>query len=321
VTATQVQVPTAGYLRVGYMDLSNFYTIFGTNFAHTPAVMSYFWDGSIDEATLHPTALTADQVSALYASGSAHGAPLPAEQPQPPPPPPPPPPSAYPTTVLADAPSAYWHLGEVSGSLPMADASGQNRTGTYRSGLSFGGAGALTGGTDTAVVSPGSSGIAYTNQSAAGPTVYSLEAWVKTNSVNGGKVIGLEDVQTGWGVKYDRQIYMTNNGRLAYGIVSGGVQQTIITTASYNNNVFHHIVATQGATGMALYVDGVLVGTNATVTPDASSGYWRLGGGNLTGWPSAPSSSALIGTFDEFAVYPTALTAAQVSAHFAAAAS
>ena len=70
---------------------------------------------------------------------------------------------------------------------------------------------------------------------------------------------------------------------------------------------------------MALYVDGVLIGTNATVTPDAYNGYWRLGGGNLTGWPNAPASSALLGTFDEVAVYPTALSAAQVAAHFAAA--
>jgi hypothetical protein len=321
VTQTQVLAPTAGYLRVGYMDLTSFYTVFGTNFAHTPAVMSYFWQGSIDEATLHPTALTADQVAALYASGSAHGAPLPAEQPQPPPPPPPPPPSAYPTTVLADAPTSYWHLGEAAGTLPMADASGNNHSGTYRSGLSFGATGALTGGSDTAVSSPGSSGIAYTNQQQAGPTVYSLEAWVKTSSFNGGKIIGLENVQTGWGTTYDRQLYMTNNGRIAYGILSAGVQQTVITTASYNNNVFHHVVATQGAGGMALYVDGVLVGTNATVTPDAATGYWRIGGGNLTGWPSAPSSSALIGTFDEIAVYPTALSAARVAAHFAAASS
>ena len=50
-----------------------------------------------------------------------------------------------------------------------------------------------------------------------------------------------------------------------------------------------------------------------------TTGFWRVGGGNLTGWLNAPASSALIGTFDEVAVYPTALNAAQVSAHFAAA--
>ena len=163
------------------------------------------------------------------------------------------------------------------------------------------------------------SGIGYSNQSVAGPTTYSLEAWVKTSSFNGGKIIGLEDTRTGWGTVYDRQIYMTSNGRIAYSIRSGGVLQTITTVASYNNNVFHHIVATQGASGMTLYVDGVSVGTNATVTPDAATGFWRVGGGNLTGVQNAPASSALIGTFDEVAVYPTALSAGQVTAHFAAA--
>ena len=146
------------------------------------------------------------------------------------------------------------------------------------------------------MLSPGTSGVAYTNQSQAAPTTYSIEAWVKTSSFNGGKILGYEDVQTGWGVNYDRQIYMTNNGRIAYGIKSGGVNQVITSTVLYNDNVYHHIVATQGASGMALYVDGVLIGTNATVTPDAYNGYWRLGGGNLTGWPNAPASSALVGS-------------------------
>ena len=121
---TQPIVPTAGYLRVGYMDLRGFYTVFGTNFDGYPAVMSYFWQGSIDEASMHSTALTADQIASLYASGSANGAPLPPEQADPGPPPPPPPPSAYPATVMADVPSMYWHLGELTpGAVGMHPAS------------------------------------------------------------------------------------------------------------------------------------------------------------------------------------------------------
>ena len=85
----------------------------------------------------------------LYASGSAHGAPLPPEQADPGPPPPPPPPSAYPPAVLADAPSMYWQLGEL-GQLPVADSSGLNRIGTYRNGLTFGQPDALVNGSDTA---------------------------------------------------------------------------------------------------------------------------------------------------------------------------
>lgn len=309
----------AGYLRAGYMSLTNFYTVFGRNFDNYPAVMSYFWQGSLDEASMHNAALTPDQVAALYASGSAHNAPLPPEQPDPGPPPPPPPPSSYPTTVLADGSSMYWRLNEL-GPGTVGDSSAlHNRTGTYRNGLTFAQDDALTNGSDFAVTSPGSSGVAYSNQAQAAPSTYSIEAWIKTNSFNGGKILGYEDVQTGWGTHFDRQLYMTNNGRIGYGIVAGGVQQTVLSSTLYNNNVWHHVVATQGAAGMALYVDGVLIGTNAAVTPDAYTGYWRLGGGNLTGWPSAPASSALIGSFDEVAVYPTQLTAAQVAAHFTAA--
>ena len=216
---------------------------------------------------------------------------------------------------MADAPSMYWRLNEL-GQLPVADSSGLNRTGTYRDGLTYGAAGALTD-TTTVVQSPGTSGVAYTNQQVTNPQVYSLEAFVKTTS-NGGKILGLENAQTGFGTTYDRHLYLSA-GRVNYGILSGGVQQVIQSANTINDGLNHHIVATQGAAGMALYIDGVLVGSNPTVAPDAANGYWRLGGGNLTGWLNAPAASVLAGTYDEVAVYPTALSAERVLAHFTAA--
>ena len=62
---TQPIVPGPGFLRVGYMDLARFYTVFGTNYDQKPHVMSNFWQGRIDEASMHNTALTAAQVAAL----------------------------------------------------------------------------------------------------------------------------------------------------------------------------------------------------------------------------------------------------------------
>jgi hypothetical protein len=171
---------------------------------------------------------------------------------------------------------------------------------------------------DTAVTNPGTSGIAYTNAQTAGPTTYSLETWVRTTTTRGGKLIGLENVQTGWGTSYDRQLYMTNAGVISYGITSGGVRQTVSTPATYNNGAWHHVVATQDATGMKLYVDGVLRASAAFTNPDAYNGFWRVGGGNLTSWPGAPTSPALGGTQDETAVYLTALTPERIAAHYAA---
>ncbi len=310
---TQVITPGAGFLRAGFMDLTRFYTVFAQNYDGLPEVMSFFWQGSIDEASMHNVALDAAQIEALYAAGAAHGAPLPPEQTDPGPPPPPPPPSTYPAAVAADSPSLYWRLNELS-QTAVADASGHNRTGTYRTGLSYGVAGALIDDT-TAVLSPGTSGVAYTDQEQAAPTEFSLELWLKTSSTTGGKILGYEDAQTGWGDNFDRQLYMTNDGRIAYGVLSGGVQQTVVSAASYNDDAWHHLVATQGAGGMHLYVDRVGVGSNSALSDAAYDGFWRLGGGNVTGWPSSPSSSALAATFDEVAVYPTELSAARVADH------
>ena len=81
---------------------------------------------------------------------------------------------------------------------------------------------------------------------------------------------------------------------------------------------------------MALYVDGQLIGTNSSSSAQAYSGYWRVGGDNLNGWnldpwgsdsqgTTQPHSYYFNGTIADVAVYPTALSATQVAAHYAAA--
>ncbi len=99
------------------------------------------------------------------------------------------------------------------------------------------------------------------NAQFANPTVYSLEAWFKTTTTSGGKIIGFGDVQTGISTNYDRHVYMQNDGRLVFGAWTG-VANTITSASAYNDNAWHHVVATQSGNGMKLYVDGELVGTN-----------------------------------------------------------
>lgn len=68
---------------------------------------------------------------------------------------------------------------------------------------------------------------------------------------------------------------------------------------------------------MNLYVDGVLVSnTTAITTAKVYSGYWRIGGDNLSKWPARPTSDYLAGTIDEVAVYPKALTLSQVVGNY-----
>ena len=60
---------------------------------------------------------------------------------------------------------------------------------------------------------------------------------------------------------------------------------------------------------MALYVDG----QQGDVTQgQACNGYWRIGGDQLNGWPSQPSSTFLAGNFADVAIFPTVLTGATI---------
>ena len=100
---------------------------------------------------------------------------------------------------------------------------------------------------------------------------------------------------------------MRNDGKLSFGVSSGG-QQTVVSPAAYNDGLWHHVVATQGPAGMRLYVDGIERGANAAVTTGQSyTGYWRAGGDRC--W-TGTTSSYFAGALDEVAVYPRALPAA-----------
>jgi hypothetical protein len=232
----------------------------------------------------------------------------------------------YRDQVGADFPSFYWRLGESSG-LTAADTTGHGRTGTYQSGVTLGVAGALSSDSDTAVRLSGTSTgrvTSNTSTSATSPTSapqsFSVETWFKTTTTTGGKLIGLGNSQTGTSSRFDRNVYMTNAGRLVFGVNTGGMggtRRTVTSSASYNNGNWHHVVGTLSPAGMVLYVDGVSVASDpATTTADYYDGYWRVGGDSLSGWPNAPLSSNFDGTVDEAAVYLFALPATSVAEHY-----
>ena len=71
---------------------------------------------------------------------------------------------------------------------------------------------------------------------------------------------------------------------------------------------------------MRLYVDGAQVASRTDTTQgEAYLGYWRVGGDNLAGWPSAPGNVNFVnGWVDEVAIYPTALSLTQILAQYQA---
>ncbi|MDP9081610.1 MAG: DUF2341 domain-containing protein [Bacteroidota bacterium] len=153
-----------------------------------------------------------------------------------------------------------------------------------------------------------------TNYSFAQSSVFTLSLWFKTTTTSGGKLIGFEN-QLGGGGQFDRHIYMNNSGQLYFGMYNGGTF-TINSANSYNDGVWHHVVVTVGASnGSIMYVDGTSVASSAAMNlPENDSGYWIIGGGQLSGWPSTHTSNYFAGQIDDIGVYSNEQTAAQVAA-------
>lgn len=221
--------------------------------------------------------------------------------------------SAYANAVLDDGASLYYPLGST-----RTDWGGAS-TPLFGTGVTDVSPGAVPGVTGTSASSfdGTTNGRVSSGTSSRLSAAFSTELWFNTTTTQGGKLIGFGSAQTGSSGSYDRHVYMQNDGRLVFGVYPGAVR-TVSSTAAYNDGRWHHAVATQGADGIALYVDGVRVAQDSSATTAQSySGYWRVGGDNLSSWPGQPSSAYFRGAIDEVAVYGSALSSSQVSTHFA----
>ncbi|GAA4204039.1 LamG-like jellyroll fold domain-containing protein [Microbispora amethystogenes] len=226
--------------------------------------------------------------------------------------------SAYPDAVLADNPASYWRLGEASGTTAYDYAAFNDVT--EKTGVTHGATGAVNGDSDAASHFDGTSnGFGVTQSQTPTTPSFTIEAWVKTTTNRGGKIVGYGNAATGNSGNYDRHVYMDNSGRIFFGVHPGAVR-TINSGTGYNDGNWHHIAASLSETaGMTLYVDGRRVAQSAaTTSAQQYNGYWRIGGDNLSGWTNQPTSSYLNGDIDEVAIYPSALPQDKVIDHFVA---
>lgn len=209
---------------------------------------------------------------------------------------------SYSAEVLADSPSAYMRLGEASGTA-CADAIG-GAAGTYLGGFTLGQAGALAGDVDTAVGFNGfSSRVQFADRAAFDRgDVFTLEAWIKLGAINRNNCI-VDKGANGYifRVHSDNRLLLRRNG----------VGDVVKSTITLTTGVWYHVVATKNGPTVKLYIDDVdRTGTvtNQTMTDTAIA--FGIGAAD------AGTSDFTNGTIDEVAVYPTALSAARVHAHY-----
>ncbi len=172
--------------------------------------------------------------------------------------------SGYDLSVLDDAPVHYWPLDEGgaqsardwAGNSPMTltattrDSTGPDQV-APRSATQFAGS---------------STSFASTGVAESGMATFSVEAWFKTTSTTGGKIVGFGNRPNGSSTNYDRHIYLDGTGRVTLGVQSDAVRTVSTGTAGFNNGQWHHVVGTLSPDGMTLYVDGYRAGARAEAT-------------------------------------------------------
>jgi hypothetical protein len=224
----------------------------------------------------------------------------------------------YPNAVKAQSPTLYWRFEEPAGSTTVADSSGNNHTGTVQRGVTAGVPGVTPGTTavdvDDAVISLDGPGTAV-------PTQFAMEAWFKTTSRTGGRIMGFGDSQSGTSTNYDPFVYLDAGGQLIFGQWDNMATFTyngVWGAKAYNDGTWHHVVASSNGSRLEMYIDGVRQGGGKPTSAVAKStpSWFRVGTDTFGYWPLPPKTAGFTGSLDDVAVYSTPLTAAQALTHY-----
>ena len=224
----------------------------------------------------------------------------------------------YAPTVLADNPIGFWLLNETSGTTGD-DLTANNNDLTFYNSPTLNVATGL-GGIPVGITFDGTndrlntSTVATFNRAAS--TNWSIEMWVKTNSATGAVFMTWRDsTGSNAGVTAALSINLNALGNIGlYTVDSAGNGLAISHTNSYNDNAWHQVVisATSGG-ALRLYIDGVDRANTTTSRFTTGSNREILVAANNNG---GTYQDFYAGTATAVSVYDTALSAAQVLAHY-----
>lgn len=232
----------------------------------------------------------------------------------------------YSNTVMSLKPVAYWRLNESAvpavnygvGTATNRGALGPAANGTYyhsstaqQPGAVAGNPGVLFNGSSQYVEVPYSP-VLNTN----GP--FSVEFWANQTVVAAGAKSGVMSFSGNTGFLF----YTDNNGpNWGFRVFHGTGRTYLVDTTGPANepNTWYHVVGVFDGAFVHIYVNGV---ENVAPLPIGGSGYvpnttapLRIAAGN----PAGGASLFFPGWMDDVAIYPRALTATQIAAHYAAA--
>jgi hypothetical protein len=218
--------------------------------------------------------------------------------------------TAYSATVLADGPVIYLRLGESSGTVAVDSSAGTHVNGTYRNSPALAQSGLIDADTNTAVQFTGNQDVLVTPTSKLNPpgTGYTVECWVQ----HLGATTGSQYMFRWLGANGLCALSLNATGSVIFTTIYNGSLSNQVTTPLINmrDGQPHHLVGVRDADNIYIYIDGILAASGTRASMNNSSGNnFQVGSDGTTSFG---------GTVDEFAFYPSALSAAQIAAHYTA---
>jgi Concanavalin A-like lectin/glucanases superfamily len=218
--------------------------------------------------------------------------------------------------VRADAPRAYWRLGELSGTVAAEDQARAN--GTYSGGVVLGvessnhdadTAARFDGGNDRVSVPDSPDGSLD-----FGVEDFTVEAWVKPTASDERGIVAKRSANAAdpyWAITVTDD--PNHNGQIRANYLDGTVVRTAYSSSSVVDGAWHHVVVLfDRDAGIVISVDGGTKFTALAIAGDVSNtGELQIG--------KAPSNPYFKGDIDEVAVYSGLLPSSRIQAHAAAA--
>ncbi|TQJ57757.1 RHS repeat-associated protein [Streptomyces sp. SLBN-115] len=232
----------------------------------------------------------------------------------------------YDGVALADAPAAYWRLGEDEGTALGSEVGGPGMNATFRPDTGatsqLDQSGVFGAGDDRAVKLSGGGTVQLPASTLAGTADMSAELWFRTTTASG-VLLAFQNAAAGQTPTSALPVLNIDGAGKLRGrfYLTGGVFPAPVTSPSaVTDGAWHHVVLTSASTTQSLYLDGVKLGSIDGAVADQSRTYAYLGGGYANGgWMDLPAATYYFnGQLDEAALYRGTLTADQVSAHYRA---
>lgn len=213
---------------------------------------------------------------------------------------------SYASTVLGFTPGGYWRLGEASGTL--ADSSGNSNTGTASGSPTYAQTGLLTNdaGTCLSFVRASSQRIDCGTASTVDPgDTFTVMAWIKRPSNN-----GVQNTIVSKGLNSLAFYIDASTNKL--GLAKSNVSVIALSTGTVADTSRHFVVCTKSGSTVHFYIDGTEgTGTVTNATMSTANGLQFTIAADLSTGPTYSSYADL--SIQEVAVFPTALSAANIT--------